>query len=87
MSIEDAYKCKRPVSVPGISVNVRRVKVRLIFCLNPNSKQNAIKQPTVKFYGNADQRYITVLEHDTAHLPLRLTGDGVSSRPMPRLAG
>lgn len=28
VSIEDVYECKRPVSVPGISVNVRRVKVR-----------------------------------------------------------
>ncbi|KAF8078923.1 hypothetical protein FPV67DRAFT_84986 [Lyophyllum atratum] len=26
VSIEDAYKCKRPVSVPGISVDVRAVK-------------------------------------------------------------
>ncbi|KAJ7161436.1 hypothetical protein C8R43DRAFT_1095699 [Mycena crocata] len=26
VSIEDVYECKRPVSVPGISVNVRRVK-------------------------------------------------------------
>ncbi|KAJ7446510.1 hypothetical protein B0H11DRAFT_1879516 [Mycena galericulata] len=26
VSIEDVYECKRPVSVPGISVNVRRIK-------------------------------------------------------------
>ncbi|KAJ6503388.1 hypothetical protein C8R47DRAFT_1105937 [Mycena vitilis] len=26
VSIEDVYECKRPVTVPGISVNVRRVK-------------------------------------------------------------
>lgn len=26
--IGDAYGCKRPVSVPGITVNVKRVKVR-----------------------------------------------------------
>ncbi|TFK77394.1 hypothetical protein BDN72DRAFT_830551 [Pluteus cervinus] len=58
VSIEDTYKCKRPLSVAGISVNVRRVK------------------PTVKFYGKEKNRRITVLEHDTAELPLRLTGDG-----------
>lgn len=28
VSVEDVYKCKRSISVPGISVNVRRVKVR-----------------------------------------------------------
>lgn len=28
VSVEDAYGCKRPVSVPGILVNVRRIKVR-----------------------------------------------------------
>jgi hypothetical protein len=32
VSIEDAYKCKRPISVPGISINVRRVKV--VTCLH-----------------------------------------------------
>ncbi|KAF8634926.1 hypothetical protein AX15_000665 [Amanita polypyramis BW_CC] len=26
LSVEDAYKCKRPVNVPGVSVDVRRVK-------------------------------------------------------------
>ena len=30
-SIEDAYGCKRPLSVPGISVNVRRVQVCILF--------------------------------------------------------
>lgn len=27
VSIEDAYGCKRPITVPGLSVNVRRIKV------------------------------------------------------------
>jgi nucleoporin POM152 len=27
VSIEDAYGCRRTITVPGISVNVRRVKV------------------------------------------------------------
>ncbi|KAJ7103382.1 hypothetical protein B0H15DRAFT_874861 [Mycena belliarum] len=53
VSIEDVYECKRPVAVPGISVNVRRI------------------QPTAKFYGESS----TVLEQETASLPLRLTGD------------
>ncbi|PFH49818.1 hypothetical protein AMATHDRAFT_146737 [Amanita thiersii Skay4041] len=26
LSVEDAYKCKRPLSVPGVSVDVRRIK-------------------------------------------------------------
>lgn len=29
VSVEDAYGCKRSVSVPGVVVNVRRVKVRI----------------------------------------------------------
>ena len=28
VSVEDAYGCKRQLSVPGISVNVKRIKVR-----------------------------------------------------------
>ncbi|KAI0828950.1 hypothetical protein BC628DRAFT_1533561 [Trametes gibbosa] len=58
VSVEDAYACKRTLSVPGISVNVRRVL------------------PTVKFYGKAEQRHVTVLDHEQAVLPLRLTGEG-----------
>ncbi|KAH9947096.1 hypothetical protein B0H21DRAFT_778726 [Amylocystis lapponica] len=58
VNIEDAYGCKRAISVPGVVVNVRRV------------------QPTVKFYGQADKRHITILENESANLPLRLTGDG-----------
>ncbi|KAI0778735.1 hypothetical protein BD413DRAFT_465706 [Trametes elegans] len=58
VSVEDAYGCKRSVSVPGIAVNVRRIL------------------PTVKFYGKADQRHVTVLDHEQAVLPLRLTGEG-----------
>jgi hypothetical protein len=27
VSVEDSYGCKRSISVPGVSVNVRRVKV------------------------------------------------------------
>ncbi|EPQ61413.1 hypothetical protein GLOTRDRAFT_102151 [Gloeophyllum trabeum ATCC 11539] len=57
-SIEDKYKCKRTLSVQGVSVNVRRVK------------------PVARFYGKQGKRNITVLENETAHLPLRLTGDG-----------
>jgi hypothetical protein len=34
-------------------------------------------QPTAKFYGKDGKRHITVLEHERASLPLRLTGDGV----------
>ena len=37
VSVEDAYKCKRSLSVPGIAVNVRRILVRsacTIRCLN-----------------------------------------------------
>ncbi|KAI0756262.1 hypothetical protein C8Q80DRAFT_1092612 [Daedaleopsis nitida] len=58
VSVEDAYGCKRSLSVPGIAVNVRRIL------------------PTVKFYGKADQRHITVLDYEQAILPLRLTGEG-----------
>ena len=36
-------------------------------------------KPTVKFYGSPSQREITVLERQNTHLPLRLTGDGVSA--------
>ncbi|KAG7452288.1 uncharacterized protein BT62DRAFT_881882 [Guyanagaster necrorhizus] len=31
VSVEDKYKCKRPISVPGISVNVRRIKSTVKF--------------------------------------------------------
>ncbi|KAG0707446.1 hypothetical protein DFH29DRAFT_979777 [Suillus ampliporus] len=58
VSVVDSYGCKRSISVPGVSVNVRRVK------------------PTVKFYSKQGQREITILEDDSADLPLRLTGDG-----------
>ncbi|KAI0652414.1 hypothetical protein C8Q79DRAFT_98543 [Trametes meyenii] len=58
VSVEDAYGCKRAVSVPGVAVNVRRIL------------------PTVKFYGKPDQRHVTVLDHEQAALPLRLTGEG-----------
>ncbi|KDQ63216.1 hypothetical protein JAAARDRAFT_119663 [Jaapia argillacea MUCL 33604] len=58
VSVEDNSGCKRSITVPGISVNVRRVK------------------PTAKFYGKDGKRNITVLEHEPAKLPLRLTGDG-----------
>lgn len=34
---------------------------------------------TVKFYGEPDKRHVTVLEKEKANLPLRLTGDGVST--------
>jgi hypothetical protein len=34
VSVEDSYGCKRSISVPGISVNVRRVKVSVSVC-NP----------------------------------------------------
>lgn len=37
-------------------------------------------QPTVKFYGDIEQRHINILENEPARLPLRLTGDGVSPR-------
>lgn len=33
-------------------------------------------KPTAKFYGSGDKRKITMLEGETANLPLRLTGDG-----------
>ncbi|KAI6120638.1 hypothetical protein EDD16DRAFT_1692102 [Pisolithus croceorrhizus] len=55
---KDMYGCKRSVSVPGISVNVRRV------------------QPTAKFYSKDGRRQVTILEDESAELPLRLTGDG-----------
>ncbi|KAF9469848.1 hypothetical protein BDZ94DRAFT_1206742 [Collybia nuda] len=58
VNVEDVYKCKRSISVPGILVNVRRVK------------------STVKFYGSRSKRQLTVLQDETASLPLRLTGDG-----------
>ena len=34
VSVEDAYKCKRAINVPGISVDVRRTKVRKKHALN-----------------------------------------------------
>ncbi|KAI6135562.1 hypothetical protein EV401DRAFT_2052400 [Pisolithus croceorrhizus] len=58
VTVEDMYGCKRSVSVPGISVNVRRV------------------QPTAKFYSKDGRRQVTILEDESAELPLRLTGDG-----------
>ncbi|KAG5722295.1 putative nucleoporin [Termitomyces sp. T112] len=57
VSIEDVYKCKRAVSVPGITVSVRGVKA------------------TARFYSIGGKRSTTVLEHESASLPLRLTGD------------
>jgi nucleoporin POM152 len=82
VSIEDAYGCKRPISVPGISVKVRRIKVRAFHSLWFVSSQCiciSLSQPTVKFYGQDGKRHVTVLEHERASLPLRLTGDGVSN--------
>lgn len=35
-------------------------------------------QPSVKFYGKEGKRHATILDHDKASLPLRLTGEGVS---------
>lgn len=58
VAVEDMYGCKRPVSVPGISVNVRRVL------------------PSAKFYSKDGHRQVTILEDESAGLPLRLTGDG-----------
>lgn len=58
VTVEDMYGCKRSVSVPGISVNVRRV------------------QPTARFYSKDGRRQVTILEDESAELPLRLTGDG-----------
>ncbi|KAI6047907.1 hypothetical protein EDC04DRAFT_2864066 [Pisolithus marmoratus] len=58
VTVEDMYGCKRSVSVPGISVNVRRV------------------QPTARFYSKDGHRQVTILEDESAELPLRLTGDG-----------
>ncbi|KAI6031464.1 hypothetical protein BKA83DRAFT_26692 [Pisolithus microcarpus] len=58
VTVEDMYGCKRSVSVPGISVNVRRV------------------QPTARFYSKDGRRQVTLLEDESAELPLRLTGDG-----------
>lgn len=34
-------------------------------------------QSTAKFYGSESKRHVTVLQDETASLPLRLTGDGV----------
>lgn len=31
VSVEDASKCKRPISVPGIEVKVKRVVVRFAY--------------------------------------------------------
>lgn len=36
-------------------------------------------QPTAQFYGKLEQRHITITEGEQANLPLRLTGDGVST--------
>ncbi|KAL0951581.1 hypothetical protein HGRIS_008263 [Hohenbuehelia grisea] len=33
-------------------------------------------KPTVKFYGDEDERHVTVLEQERASLPLRLSGEG-----------
>ncbi|KAG8930377.1 hypothetical protein FRC02_004294 [Tulasnella sp. 418] len=57
VSIVDANGCKRSLSVPGISVNVQRVK------------------PTAKFYSNDGLRKVTILQGNSAELPLRLTGE------------
>jgi hypothetical protein len=36
VSVEDASKCKRPISVPGVVVNVRRVVVSDKLCFYNN---------------------------------------------------
>lgn len=40
VSIQDSYGCKKELNVPGMSVNVRRVKVRMLrsFLSNPYLK-------------------------------------------------
>lgn len=76
MSVEDVYGCKRSISVPGISVNVRRVKVCYSFS-SGTSYFTAIVQPTAKFYIKNGIKQVTILEDDETELPLRLTGDGV----------
>ena len=74
VSVEDAYKCKRAINVPGVSVDVRRTKVR------EKHAQNAwltIVKAAAKFYSGVHDRRVTVLDNEVAELPLRLTGDGV----------
>lgn len=82
MSVEDSSKCKRTLSVPGISVNVRRIKVcfysRHVALMALALLRICLPfQPTAKFYGKKDKRQVTILEGEQANLPLRLTGDGV----------
>ncbi|KAA1467945.1 hypothetical protein DENSPDRAFT_877716 [Dentipellis sp. KUC8613] len=57
VSVEDSSGCKKFLSVPGVSVNVKRTK------------------PTARFYSHSNKRQITILENETANLPMRLTGD------------
>lgn len=77
VSVEDKSKCKLPISVPGITVNVKRLKVCYSsYCFV--SRLILLYQPTVKFYGSDGKRHVTVLEHESADLPLRLTGESVN---------
>lgn len=81
VSVEDKYRCKRPVTVSGITVNVRRIKVTST-SIPLQTLTNAFLQPTVKFYGENGKRHVTVLENEKTNLPLRLTGDGVRVYPL-----
>ncbi|KAG9019121.1 hypothetical protein FRB90_006189 [Tulasnella sp. 427] len=56
VSVVDTTRCERTLNVPGIPVNVQRLR------------------PEVKFYSSDGQRRVTILEGQTASLPLRLTG-------------
>ena len=40
VSVEDSYGCKRTISVPGITANVRRVKARFNFNVSTNPVTN-----------------------------------------------
>lgn len=77
VSVEDSDGCMRSISVPGISVNVKRVGVIIIQTIHQLSRSLIFSQPTAKFYGKDGKRHVAVPEYDRAKLPLRLTGNGV----------
>lgn len=81
VSVVDANRCERSLNVPGIPVNVQRLRVSPSSFPSDLAKltwRSCSLQPEVKFYSSDGQRHITILEGQIASLPLRLTGQAVS---------
>lgn len=70
VSVEDAYKCKRPISVPGIFVNVRRIKPTARFYGSETKRHTTVLEE-----GTASLP-LRLTGDGPWHITYRLVGDG-----------